>query len=220
MPVFPDFGCFSADNRTRRKCRGKRVPAAVFLAIPSPMGYHARSSAPALPSQSQPMTPILNTTRIYVDADACPVKDEIYRVAARHGLPVSVVAGQVHPGAAGSADRAHRGGFRNGRRRRLDCGTRRQGRYRHYLRYPAGEPLREGRRRGDRAERQAVHGTIDRHDAGGSQPDDRSALVGRSHRRPQIVRAARPLGVPVGARSDHPPHPAPAGRRSPRRNRD
>jgi hypothetical protein len=32
-------------------------------------------------------------TRIYVDADACPVKDEIYRVANRHGLPVSVVAG-------------------------------------------------------------------------------------------------------------------------------
>ena len=30
---------------------------------------------------------------IYVDADACPVKDEIYRVAIRHGLPVSVVAG-------------------------------------------------------------------------------------------------------------------------------
>jgi uncharacterized protein len=29
---------------------------------------------------------------IYVDADACPVKDEIYRVADRHGLPVVVVA--------------------------------------------------------------------------------------------------------------------------------
>ena len=28
---------------------------------------------------------------ILVDADACPVKDEIYRVALRHGLPVSVV---------------------------------------------------------------------------------------------------------------------------------
>ncbi|HET7123242.1 MAG TPA: YaiI/YqxD family protein [Bradyrhizobium sp.] len=38
------------------------------------------------------MTATLNTTRIYVDADACPVKDEIYRVAIRHGLPVSVVA--------------------------------------------------------------------------------------------------------------------------------
>src|SRR6476646_6701229 len=32
--------------------------------------------------------------RIFVDADACPVKDEIYKVAARHGLPVTVVAGQ------------------------------------------------------------------------------------------------------------------------------
>lgn len=31
--------------------------------------------------------------RIYVDADACPVKEEIYRVAARHRWPVSVVAG-------------------------------------------------------------------------------------------------------------------------------
>ena len=39
------------------------------------------------------MTAILDTTRIYVDADACPVKDEIYRVAIRHGLPVSMVAG-------------------------------------------------------------------------------------------------------------------------------
>jgi hypothetical protein len=36
-----------------------------------------------------------NTTRIYVDADACPVKDEIYRVATRLGVPVSVVAGQL-----------------------------------------------------------------------------------------------------------------------------
>ncbi len=29
---------------------------------------------------------------IYVDADACPVKDEIYRVAGRHGLAVHVVS--------------------------------------------------------------------------------------------------------------------------------
>ncbi|MEO6041786.1 MAG: YaiI/YqxD family protein [Croceibacterium sp.] len=34
------------------------------------------------------MTPV----RILVDADACPVKDEIYRVAARHRVPVSVVS--------------------------------------------------------------------------------------------------------------------------------
>ena len=29
---------------------------------------------------------------IFIDADACPVKDEIYKVAARHGLKVFVVA--------------------------------------------------------------------------------------------------------------------------------
>lgn len=29
---------------------------------------------------------------IYVDADACPVKDEIYRVALRYAMPVKVVA--------------------------------------------------------------------------------------------------------------------------------
>ncbi|MBY0303840.1 MAG: YaiI/YqxD family protein [Sphingomonas sp.] len=32
------------------------------------------------------------TLRILVDADACPVKDEIYRVADRHGVPVAIVA--------------------------------------------------------------------------------------------------------------------------------
>ena len=30
--------------------------------------------------------------RIYVDADACPVKDEVYRVAKRYGLGVFVVS--------------------------------------------------------------------------------------------------------------------------------
>src|SRR5947209_19188371 len=29
---------------------------------------------------------------IYVDADACPVKDEVYRVARRYGMRVAVVA--------------------------------------------------------------------------------------------------------------------------------
>ncbi|MBI3446693.1 MAG: YaiI/YqxD family protein [Magnetospirillum sp.] len=30
-------------------------------------------------------------TRIYIDGDACPVKDEVYRVAGRYQLPVIVV---------------------------------------------------------------------------------------------------------------------------------
>jgi uncharacterized protein YaiI (UPF0178 family) len=39
---------------------------------------------------TQPATP--NALRILVDADACPVKDEVYRVAERFRLPVTVVA--------------------------------------------------------------------------------------------------------------------------------
>ena len=31
-------------------------------------------------------------TRILVDADACPVKEEIYKVAFRHGVPVTIVS--------------------------------------------------------------------------------------------------------------------------------
>ena len=30
--------------------------------------------------------------QIYLDADACPVKEQVYRVAARYGVPVAVVA--------------------------------------------------------------------------------------------------------------------------------
>jgi uncharacterized protein YaiI (UPF0178 family) len=32
---------------------------------------------------------------IYVDADACPVKDEIYRVSGRYGVPVLVVSNSL-----------------------------------------------------------------------------------------------------------------------------
>jgi uncharacterized protein YaiI (UPF0178 family) len=34
----------------------------------------------------------LSDVQILVDADACPVKDDIYRVAIRHGVPVVVVS--------------------------------------------------------------------------------------------------------------------------------
>ncbi|AQS83793.1 MAG: YaiI/YqxD family protein [Acetobacter aceti] len=34
-------------------------------------------------------------TRIYIDADACPVKDETYRVAERYKLPVAVVSNRM-----------------------------------------------------------------------------------------------------------------------------
>jgi len=37
-------------------------------------------------------------TEIYVDADACPVKDEVLRVAARHDLIVHLVSNRWHRG--------------------------------------------------------------------------------------------------------------------------
>src|SRR5688572_20866544 len=96
MAVSPFLAAFLPQSYAKKmpwQARSGRL----FLAIPAAMGYHAASGPPqGLPSQIlNVMTPVLNpTTRIYVDADACPVKDEIYRVAARHRLSVSVVAGQ------------------------------------------------------------------------------------------------------------------------------
>src|SRR5437868_9446511 len=37
-------------------------------------------------------TPAPRPATIYVDADACPVKEEVYRVARRYAMPVKVVA--------------------------------------------------------------------------------------------------------------------------------
>lgn len=45
-----------------------------------------QTSPPAGPVPSQ------GAITVYIDADACPVKDETYRVAARYGLHVYVVA--------------------------------------------------------------------------------------------------------------------------------
>lgn len=35
------------------------------------------------------------TTKIFIDADGCPVKDEVYRVAERYSLPVILVANKA-----------------------------------------------------------------------------------------------------------------------------
>ena len=38
------------------------------------------------------MNPGADVGAIYIDADACPVKDAVYKVAARYGIPVVLVA--------------------------------------------------------------------------------------------------------------------------------
>src|SRR5262245_24699039 len=49
---------------------------------------------------------------IFIDADACPVKDEVYRVAARYAFPVRVVANaHMRVPAGGQAELVIRPGF-------------------------------------------------------------------------------------------------------------
>ena len=46
-----------------------------------------------IPLRDPRATPIaMRPPTLYVDADACPVKDEVYRVAARYSMPVVVAA--------------------------------------------------------------------------------------------------------------------------------
>ena len=50
------------------------------------------NSPDLLPQSSPPPSPRTPPPRILVDADACPVKDEIYKVAWRRGVPVVLVS--------------------------------------------------------------------------------------------------------------------------------
>ena len=120
------------------------------------------------PPRSNPIT-------IYVDADACPVKNEVYRVAARHGIKVIVVSNSpiavprdpmiervVVAAGMDAADDwiAERVSGRCPWRRCARPGTEEEPdprRHRDHGRHSARQPLREGRRRGDRADRAGLH---------------------------------------------------------------
>ena len=78
---------------------------------------------------------------IYVDADACPVKEEVYRVAGRYQVGVIVVSNSSIrvPARPGIEAVVVRGGARRGGRldRRADRGRR----HRDHRRHPPGRPL-------------------------------------------------------------------------------
>ena len=95
---------------------------------------------------------------ILVDADACPVKEEVYKVAFRHEVPVTIVSNSpiripAHPlisrevvtAAFDAADDWIAAGD-----------------HRHYGGHIAGGPLPEGGFRRHRAHGQAVHGQLHR----------------------------------------------------------
>ena len=130
---------------------------------------------------------------VYIDADACPVKQEVYRVAERHGLKVFVVSNSpiaiprdpliervvVAAGMDAAddwiAERAAKGVIV------VTAG------------HPARGARREGRCGGNCAERQAVFRRHHRHGACDAQLNGLAALSRRDHRRTEAIFAEGPV---------------------------
>src|SRR5690606_527928 len=72
----------------RGPCHGRISPISLNEKASGPVGARLRFNE----TQSCSRRRAMNAPQILVDADACPVKDEILRVAARHGLEVTLVA--------------------------------------------------------------------------------------------------------------------------------
>ena len=147
------------------------------------------------------MTAPPQAIEIYVDADACPVKPEIYRVAERHRRQGLRGGEQLHATCRSDpliervlvgagfdaaddwiAERARRGAIVITAdiplaSRCVKAGADVIG--------PTGTP---------------VHGSLHRHGARHPQPDGGSARHGRRYRRAEAVFAKGPLGIPVRAR--------------------
>ena len=86
------------------------------------------------------------TILVFVDADACPVKNEIYRVAGRHGIKTYVVSNSFFQ--VPRDPLIERVVVAEGMDKADDwiAERARPGRGRRHRRHPAGRPLREGRR--------------------------------------------------------------------------
>ena len=106
------------------------------------------------------------TTTLYIDADACPVKDEAVRVAERHGLAIHFVSNAFMRLPEGPLIK--RVVVSDGPDAADDWIAERisQERHRRHRRHPAGRPLPGGRRARDRPHRQALHGGRHRPGAG------------------------------------------------------
>ena len=137
--------------------------------------------------------------RILVDADACPVKDEIYRVAFRHEVPVAIVSNSrlrvpEHPLierviVSATASTPPTTGSPSAADARAIVVTA------DIL--LADRCLKAGATR-DRADRQALHDQLDRRR--GRHPRDHGRPArrdGRRHRRPGPLRQSRPLALPL-----------------------
>src|SRR5687767_5440278 len=75
---------------SRPKPRGASRAMATLAAIRAATATGLRAIARA--SSRNCSTRVSSVIRILVDADACPVKDEVYRVAFRRGIAVKVIS--------------------------------------------------------------------------------------------------------------------------------
>ena len=89
----------------RSKLSGKHrgpIPTATYRFVPRCSRRYVLP-VPVPPCNRRPP----RMTTLYIDADACPVKDEVYRVAGRYRLEVTVVAnagGALHRGGRAGAE--------------------------------------------------------------------------------------------------------------------
>ena len=139
--------------------------------------------------------------RIFVDADACPVKPEIYRVAERYGLKVYVVANafMVVP----RSDLIERFVVSEGPDAADDWIAERAGASDIVITADiplAGRCVRNGRD-GDQPDRQGIYGRFDRHGRGDAGSADKPALGWHDDARAAAADASRQVALSVGARS-------------------
>ena len=136
--------------------------------------------------------------RIFIDADACPVKEEVYRVAFRREVPVKVVS-NAHPITRPSPDRAGAGVRRVRRRRRLDRGRGGRTDGGDHQRHIARRPLPEGGRDRHRQQRQAVHQREHRFCRSATRAIMADLRAGGDVAGGPAVRQGGPVAVPAGA---------------------
>ena len=145
---------------------------------------------------------------LYIDADACPVKQEVYRVAERHarkGTALKVLVVSNSPIAVPRDEFVERVVVGSGMDEADNWIAERAGRGDIVI--TADVPL-ASRCVKSGAEVIAPNGRaftkdFDRHDAGDAQPDGFAAQRRRNHRRPETVLAARPLQLSLRARPGH-----------------
>jgi ribosome-associated protein len=134
-------------------------------------------------------------TQIFIDGDACPVKEEVYRVARRYGLHVHVVANTlirvpreplIHAVVVEAGPDAADDWI--------------AGRRHHHARYSVGGSLPQGRRRCVGFHRQAFHHGVDWRGIGAARGDGAFAVDGRRPGRAEAVQPGRSLALSLRAR--------------------